>query len=52
MTNLQTIAESMATKCRGRAWVIVTAQEDMATVVGEMGKQQGNDFSKTYRRVC
>ncbi len=40
MTNLQTIAESLATKCRGRAWVIVTAQEDMGTVVGEMGKQQ------------
>ncbi|MDT8380581.1 MAG: BREX system P-loop protein BrxC, partial [Desulfotignum sp.] len=38
MTNLQTIAESLATKCRGRAWIIVTAQEDMGTVVGEMGK--------------
>lgn len=52
MTNLQTIAESMATKCRGRAWVIVTAQEDMATVVGEMGKQQGNDFSRIQARFA
>ena len=52
MTNLQTIAESMATKCRGRAWVIVTAQEDMVTVVGEMGKQQGNDFSKIKARFA
>ncbi len=52
MTNLQTIAESMATKCRGRAWVIVTAQEDMGTVVGEMGKQQGNDFSKIQARFA
>lgn len=50
MTNLQTIAESMATKCRGRAWVVVTAQEDMGTVIGEMGKQQGNDFSKIQAR--
>jgi hypothetical protein len=50
MTNLQTIAESLATKCRGRAWVIVTAQEDMSKVVGEMGKQQGNDFSKIQAR--
>jgi len=50
MTNLQTIAESLATKCRGRAWVIVTAQEDMSTVVGEMGKQQSNDFSKIQDR--
>lgn len=52
MTNLQTIAESMATKCRGRAWVIVTAQEDMGMVVGEMGKQQGNDFSKIQARFA
>lgn len=50
MTNLQTIAESLATKCRGRAWVIVTAQEDMTTVIGEMNKQQGNDFSKIQDR--
>lgn len=50
MTNLQTIAESLATKCRGRAWVIVTAQEDMNTVVGEMDAQQGNDFSKIQAR--
>lgn len=52
MTNLQTIAESMATKCRGRAWVIVTAQEDMATVVGELSRQQGNDFSKIQARFA
>lgn len=50
MTNLQTIAESLATKCRGQAWVIVTAQEEMNTVVGEMGVQQGNDFSKIQAR--
>lgn len=50
MTNLQTIAESLATKCRGRAWIVVTAQEDMDTVVGEMGQQQGNDFSKIQDR--
>ncbi len=52
MTNLQTIAESLATKCRGRAWVIVTAQEDMGTVVGEMSKQQGNDFTKIQARFA
>ena len=52
MTNLQTIAESLATKCRGRAWVIVTAQEDMSTVVGETGNQQGNDFSKIKARFA
>ncbi|PKL50472.1 MAG: BREX system P-loop protein BrxC [Candidatus Riflebacteria bacterium HGW-Riflebacteria-2] len=50
MTNLQTIAESLATKCRGRAWVIVTAQEEMNYIVGEMSKQQSNDFSKIQAR--
>lgn len=52
MTNLQTIAESLATKCRGRAWIIVTAQEDMGKVMGEMGKQEGNDFSKIQARFA
>lgn len=52
MTNLQTIAESLATKCRGRAWVIVTAQEDMNTVVGEISRQQSNDFSKIQARFA
>jgi hypothetical protein len=50
MTNLQTIAESLATKCKGQAWIIVTAQEDMNTVLGEMGKQQTNDFTKIQAR--
>ena len=50
MTNLQTIAESLATKCRGRSWIVVTAQEDMNSVVGEMGKQESNDFSKIQAR--
>jgi hypothetical protein len=50
MTNLQTVAESLATKCNGQAWVIVTAQEDMSSVVGEEGKQQSNDFTKIQAR--
>lgn len=50
MTNLQTIAESLATKCQGRAWLIVTAQEDMNAVLGELGKQQSNDFTKIQAR--
>jgi hypothetical protein len=52
MTNLQTIAESLATKCRGRAWIIVTAQEDMTNVIGEMTKEQSNDFSKIQARFA
>jgi len=52
MTNLQTVAESLATKCQGRAWVIVTAQEDMSSVIGEMTRQQGNDFTKIQARFA
>lgn len=52
MTNLQTVAESLATKSKGRAWVIVTAQEDMNAVIGEMSKQQSNDFTKIQARFA
>ncbi|MEW1805480.1 BREX system P-loop protein BrxC [Pseudarthrobacter sp. NPDC080039] len=52
MLNLQTIAESLNTKCQGRAWVIVTSQEDMDKVVGDRTKQQGNDFSKIQARFA
>ncbi|MFN5514420.1 MAG: BREX system P-loop protein BrxC [Cyanobacteriota bacterium] len=52
MTNLQTIAESLATKCQGRAWILVTAQEDMNDVIGEMGRQQSHDFSKIQDRFA
>jgi hypothetical protein len=38
MTNLQTIAESLATICRGQSFIVVTAQEDMERVLGEMKK--------------
>lgn len=50
MLNLQTVAESLNTKCDGRAWVFVTSQEDMDKVVGDQTKQQGNDFSKIQAR--
>jgi len=50
MTNLQTVAESLATKSRGQAWIVVTAQEDMNTVFGDAGKQQTDDFSKIQAR--
>lgn len=52
MLNLQTIAESLNTKCKGRSWVFVTSQEDMDKVVGDRTKQQGNDFSKIQARFA
>ena len=50
MTDLQTIAESLATKCSWLAWIIVTAQQDIDSILGEMSKQTGNDFSKIQGR--
>jgi len=50
MLNLQTIAESLNTKCGGRSWVFVTSQEDMEKVIGDRTRQQSNDFSKIQAR--
>lgn len=50
MLNLQTIAETLATKTKGNSWILVTSQEDMESVVGDMNKNQKNDFSKIQAR--
>ena len=50
MTNLQTIAESLNTKCKGQAWIIVTAQQEMSSVIGDLTQRQENDFSKIQAR--
>lgn len=50
MTNLQTIAESLATKCQGQAWIFVTSQEDLSTVIGALKEKQSQDFSKISDR--
>jgi hypothetical protein len=50
MTNLQTIAESLATVCNGRSWLFVTSQDDMSKVFGDLGPKLGNDFTKIQAR--
>lgn len=50
MLNLQTVAESLATKCDGRSWVFVTSQGDLQKVLGELKKEQGDDFTKIQGR--
>lgn len=52
MLNLQTITEELGTKCQGRAWVVVTSQEDIEAVVGSggFGKDNSKDFSKIQGR--
>jgi hypothetical protein len=50
MLNLQTITEALGTICQGRAWVVVTSQEDIDAVLGEMTTSIANDFSKIQGR--
>mgnify|MGYP000858737724 FL=1 len=46
MLNLQTVVEDLGTYCGGKAWVIVTSQQDIDSVT----KVKGNDFSKIQGR--
>lgn len=50
MLNLQTITEDLGTLCQGRAWVIVTSQEDIDATIGEANQARSNDFSKITGR--
>ena len=50
MLNLQTITEELGTVCKGRAWVVVTSQEDIDAVLGEIQGTRANDFSKIQGR--
>jgi hypothetical protein len=50
MLNLQTITEDLGRICKGRAWVVVTSQEDIDAVLGEIRGTQANDFSKIQGR--
>lgn len=50
MLNLQTIVENLGVTCQGRAWVVVTSQEDIDTVLGSLSSARSNDFSKIQGR--
>ncbi|MEO8350694.1 MAG: BREX system P-loop protein BrxC [Chthoniobacteraceae bacterium] len=50
MLNLQTVAETLATVCQGRAWVFVTSQGDLQKVLGGLWKEEGQDFTKIEAR--
>ena len=50
MLNLQTITEQLGTVCRGRAWVVVTSQEDLDSVLGDLKSKNQQDFSKIQGR--
>ena len=42
MLNLQSITEELGSKCHGKAWIIVTSQQNIDSIVNV----KGNDFSK------
>ena len=50
MLNLQTITEQLGTRCGGRAWVVVTSQEDLDSVLGDLTRTKQQDFSKIQGR--
>lgn len=50
MLNLQTITEDLGVACNGRAWMVVTSQEDIDTAIGSLSQARGNDFSKIQGR--
>ncbi len=50
MLTVQTITEQLGTLCQGRAWIIVTSQEDIDAAIGEANKAKSQDFSKIQGR--
>ena len=50
MLKLQTIAEDLGIHCGGRAWVVVTSQEDIDATIGDMKSRLKQDFSKIQGR--
>jgi len=50
MLNLQTLVEDLGRFCEGRAWVIVTSQEDIDAVLGDIKASKAQDFSKIQGR--
>ncbi|MDL1980389.1 MAG: BREX system P-loop protein BrxC [Deltaproteobacteria bacterium] len=50
MLNLQTIVEDLGRICNGQVWVVVTSQEDIDKVLGDIKASKANDFSKIQGR--
>ncbi len=46
MLNLQTVREELSKECKGKAWVVVTSQQDVDSIMNV----KGNDFSKIQGR--
>lgn len=50
MLNLQTVAESLGTKCNGQAWVFVTSQASLEGLIGNFIDSNAEQISKIQGR--
>jgi hypothetical protein len=50
MLNLQTVAETLATKCNGRSWMFVTSQANLEGILGEFKGMDAQDITKIQGR--
>ena len=50
MLNLQTLTETLHTKCKSNSWIFVTSQEDLESLIGDESRVQSDDFSKIQGR--
>lgn len=50
MLNLQSIVEELGVACQGRAWVVVTSQQQIDEVTSNFTHQSREDFSKIQGR--
>ncbi|MEI7527039.1 MAG: BREX system P-loop protein BrxC, partial [Mariniphaga sp.] len=52
MLSLQTIAENLAVQTDGKAFIIVTSQDDLDTTIGRFNQKQADSFSKIKARFA
>jgi hypothetical protein len=50
MLNLQTVTETLATVCKGRAWVFITSQGDLQSVLANFRLEMGQSLGKIAGR--
>ncbi len=52
MLSLQTLAETLSSNCKGKAFLFVTSQNDIGATLGSFENPQANDFSRIQARFA
>ncbi|MBK6772729.1 MAG: hypothetical protein IPG78_11530 [Ignavibacteria bacterium] len=52
MLSLQTIAETLSSKTKGKSFLIVTSQNDLNATIGDLNAKQLHDFSRIQGRFA